>query len=55
LICDDAFRDAGNERKIEEYANPYQVMYRWIQLEIQDLYAMKDCTAGIPTVEDTIK
>jgi hypothetical protein len=30
LICDDAFRDVGLERKKEEYVNPYQVMYRWI-------------------------
>lgn len=39
----------------DEYGNPYRVMYRWIQIEIQDLMAMKDCTSGVTRIEKTIR
>ncbi len=40
---------------MDEYGNPYRVMYRWIQIEIQDLMAMKDCTSGVTRIEKTIR
>lgn len=39
----------------EEYGNPYRVMYRWINIEIQDLMAMKDCTSSIIKIEKIIR
>jgi len=36
-------------------SNPYRVMYRWIQIELNGLRAIKDSIDGIKRVEKKIK
>ena len=39
----------------ERLGNPYKLMYKWIQYEISNLMAMKECIDGLSKVTERVK
>ena len=46
--------DSAAARISEDLGNPYRLVFQWIQMEVQELYALRDSIESLKSVEKQI-
>ena len=55
IVTADGFEtDNAAKRMAEEIGNPYRLMFQWIEMEVQELGALKDSIDSLKNVEKQI-
>ena len=55
IVTADGFEtDSAANRISEDLGNPYRLVFQWIQMEVQELYALRDSIESLKSVEKQI-